>query len=136
MASVVPNNEATQFKPGKQQVEIAKKGAAAASLARRRKSICNKLLNNLITSEEAKEELKAHGLEDEYTELAYSMYDLLSTSRDKKNEKTNDRLKALEMFMNYADSENEQTNETPLVQINVIDNSNLEKVLYDEKDKS
>ena len=116
--------------------EEAKKGGINSGIARRRKSICNKLLNNLITSEEAKQELIEHGLDDDFTELAYSMYDLLSTSRDKQNEKTNDRLKALEMFMNYADSENEQTNETPLVQINVIDNSNLEKVLYDEKDKS
>ena len=33
-------------------------------------------------------------------------------------------------------NQNGIVNETPLVQINVIDNSNLEKVLYDEKDKS
>ena len=134
MASVVPNNEATRFKTGEEQVEIARKGGIASGIAQRRKKICNKLLNNLITSEEAKQELIEHGLTDDFTELAYSMYDLLSTSRDKQNEKTNDRLKALEMFMNYADSENEQTNETPLVQINVIDNSNLEKVMY-ETDK-
>ena len=116
--------------------EEAKKGGINSGIARRRKNICNKLLNNIITSEEAKQELIEHGLDDDFTELAYSMYDLLSTSRDKQNEKTNDRLKALEMFMNYADSENEQTNETPLVQINVIDNSNLEKVMYqDEENK-
>ena len=35
-------------------------------------------------------------------------------------------------LMDYID-DNQQSNDTPIVQINVIDNSNLEKVLY-EKD--
>lgn len=135
MASVVPNNEATQFKAGDKQVEIAKKGGIASGVAKRRKSICNKLLNNMITSAEAKEELRAKGLlDDDMTELAFSMYDLLSTSRDKKNEKTSDRLKALEMLMSYADDGIQQSNETPSIEIRVVDNSNLEKAMYsDEK---
>ena len=110
-------------------------GGKASSMVRRRKSICNKLLNNLITSEEAKKQLKAKGLlEDEMSELAFSMYDLLSTSRDKKNEKTSDRLKALEMLMAYADDGIQQSNETPNVVINVVDNSNLEKVMYSNEE--
>lgn len=135
MASVVPNNEATQFKTGDKQVEIAKKGGIASGIARQRKSICNKLLNNMITSAEAKEELRVKGLlDDDMTELAFSMYDLLSTSRDKKNEKTSDRLKALEMLMSYADDGIQQSNETPNVSITIVDNSNLEKAMYSNEE--
>ena len=110
------------------------KGGVASGIARRRKSICNKLLNNLITKEEAKKELEANGLEDELTELAYSMYDLLRTSRDKKNEKTSDRLKALEMLMNYADVESQENSDTPIININIVDNGVTpeEKALYND----
>ena len=38
-------------------------------------------------------------------------------------------------ILDYIDDSG-SVNGTPIVQINVIDNSNLEKVLYDEKDKS
>lgn len=120
-------------RPERERIEIARKGQEASSISKRRKSICNKLLNNLITSEEAKEQLKARGLlEDEMSELAFSMYDLLSTSRDKKNEKTSDRLKALEMLMSYADDGIIQSNETPNVSITIVDNSQLEKAMYEE----
>lgn len=119
--------------PSEQQM-IATNGGKASGIARKRKSICNKLLNNLITKEEAKKELKANGLEDELTELAYSMYDLLRTSRDKTNEKTSDRLKALEMLMNYADVESTESSETPVININIVDNGVTpeEKALYND----
>lgn len=127
-----PGNVNHTFTPSE-----AQKGGINSGIARKRRSICNKLLNNLITSEEAKEELKAKGLEDEMTELAYSMYDLLRTSRDKEKEKTSDRLKALEMFMGYADTEDTQTNDTPIVNINIIeDNKDLEKVFWSGNDET
>ena len=39
MASTVPNSEATQFKTGKEQVEIARKGGIASGEARREKRL-------------------------------------------------------------------------------------------------
>lgn len=108
-------------------------GGRASGIARRRKSICNKLLNGEITNEEAKKELINKGLQDdELTELAISMYDLLRTSRDRKKEKTRDRLLALKMFMEYAESDKiSSSNETPSIEVNIVDNSDLESVLYE-----
>jgi hypothetical protein len=39
MASTVPNSEATQFRTGKEQVEIARKGGIASGEARREKKL-------------------------------------------------------------------------------------------------
>ena len=39
MASTVPNSEATQFRTGKEQVEIARKGGIASGEARREKRL-------------------------------------------------------------------------------------------------
>ena len=47
----------------------------------------------------------------------------------------NGKAENFKALMEYID-DNQQSSMTPIVQINVIDNSNLEKVLYDEKDKS
>lgn len=44
MASCVPNSEATRFKAGKEQVEIAKKGARASIKARREKKTMKETL--------------------------------------------------------------------------------------------
>lgn len=115
----------------KEQQEIATSGGIASGIARRRASICRKFLNKMISNEEFKEEMIKNGFDEDTTELAYSMYDLVRTSRDK-NEKTNDRLKALEMFMGYADNEVQEQTEAPIVNINIIDNNTLEKAMYDE----
>lgn len=39
MAKIVPNSEATQFRTGKEQVEIARKGGIASGEARREKRL-------------------------------------------------------------------------------------------------
>lgn len=115
-----------------QAVINGSKGGVASGIARRRKSICNKLLNKELTSEEARKELEANGLTDDKTELTFLMYDLLKTSKDRQSEKTTDRLNAMKMLMEYADGESESTSETPIVNINIVDNGNYEKVMYDE----
>ena len=111
-------------------------GGRASGIARRRKAICNKLLNGAITNQEARKELMNKGLEeDELTEMAISMYDLLRTSRDTKKEKTRDRLLALKMLMEYAESDKLSQNiNTPLIEVSVVDNSDLEKALYESDD--
>lgn len=129
--NLVPNSARTPS----QRRENATKAGIASGIARRRKSICNKLLNNIITSEEAKQELIKNGLDDDLSELAYSMYDLLRTSRDKKNEKTTDRLQALKMLMDYAGEEETQNNGVARLMVVEVDNSKLESAMY-EKDES
>ena len=115
-----------------QAVINGSKGGVASGIARRRKSICNKLLNKEITSEEARKELEANGLTDDKSELTFLMYDLLKTSKDRQSEKTADRLNAMKMLMEYADGESESTSETPIVNINIVDNGNYEKAMYEE----
>ena len=90
------------------------------------------MLNKEITSEEARKELEANGLTDDKSELTFLMYDLLKTSKDRQSEKTADRLNAMKMLMEYADGESESTSETPIVNINIVDNGNYEKAMYDE----
>ena len=126
--NLIPINERTNT----EQREIVVKGGVASGIARRRKSICNKLLNKEITSEEARKELEANGLTDDKSELTFLMYDLLKTSKDRQSEKTADRLNAMKMLMEYADGESESTSETPIVNINIVDNGNYEKAMYEE----
>ena len=114
--------------------ELGRKGGIASGISKKRKSICNKLLNGEITNEEAKKELKAKGLgDDELTELAISMYELLRTSRDKKKVKTRDRLLALKMFMEYAEvNDLNENKDIPNLKIEIVNNEDLESVMYED----
>lgn len=48
MASVVPNSEATQFKAGAEQVEIARQGGIASGKARREKTTMKQVLEDML----------------------------------------------------------------------------------------
>ena len=48
MASVVPNNEATRFKSGKEAVEYGRKGGIASGKARQEKATFRKTLEMLL----------------------------------------------------------------------------------------
>lgn len=48
MASVVPNSEATQFKAGAEQVEIARQGGIASGKARREKATMKQVLEDML----------------------------------------------------------------------------------------
>lgn len=113
--------------------ELGRKGGIASGISKKRKSICNKLLNGEITNEEARKELINKGLEDdELTELAISMYELLRTSRDKKKVKTRDRLLALKMFMEYAEvNDLNENKDIPNLKIEIVNNEDLESEMYE-----
>lgn len=53
MASVVPNNEATQFRAGEEQVEIARLGGIASGIARREKATMKKTLEMLLEEKDS-----------------------------------------------------------------------------------
>ena len=105
-------------------VEEASRGGLASAVARKRKSICSKILNSQITSKEAREQLKQYGLEDdEMTELAITLYDLFAKHRNTKN--IRDKVLLLDTFMKYAGQlDNTETNqtETPKLKIEIVDN--------------
>ena len=48
MASPVPNSEATQFKTGEKQVEIARRGGIASGEAKREKATMRKTLESML----------------------------------------------------------------------------------------
>lgn len=115
MASPVPNSEATQFKTGEEQVEIARKGGIASGEARRQKATFRKTLEMLL------DEKGKNG--KTYREMI--MLGQIKSAIDGKAENFKTILALLGEMQ-------ESSNETPSININVVDNSKLEKVLYDE----
>lgn len=115
MASVVPNGEATQFRAGEEQVEIARKGGIASGEARRQKATFRKTLEMLL------DEKGKNG--KTYREMI--MLGQIKSAIDGKAENFKTILALLGEMQ-------ESANETPSININVVDNSNLEKALYDE----
>lgn len=115
MASPIPNSEATQFRTGDEQVEIARKGGIASGEARRQKATFRKTLEMLL------DEKGKNG--KTYREMI--MLGQIKSAIDGKAENFKTILALLGEMQ-------ESINETPSININVVDNSNLEKVLYDE----
>lgn len=115
MASPVPNSEATQFKTGEEQVEIARKGGIASGEARRQKATFRKTLEMLL------DEKGKNG--KTYREMI--MLGQIKSAIDGKAENFKTILALLGEMQ-------ESSNETPSININVVDNSKLEKALYDE----
>ena len=118
MASPVPNSEATQFRTGEEQVEIARKGGIASGEARRQKATFKKTLEMLL------DEKGKNG--KTYREMI--MLGQIKSAIDGKAE----NFKAL---LALAGEMQESSSETPSININVVDNSKLEKALYDEDGK-
>ena len=95
MASIVPNSEATQFKTGAKQVEIARKGGIASGEAKRKKATMLSVLANTLDQTDKKTKLT-------YRELAtlglikgavkgnssnYQIINELMQEQERKNEK-------------------------------------------------
>lgn len=118
MASVVPNNEATQFRTGEEQVEIARKGGIASGKARQEKATFKKTLEMLLDEKNSKGKT--------YRELI--TLGQIKSAIDGKAE----NFKAILALLGEME---EKQQETPSVNINIVDNSNLEKVLYENNDK-
>ena len=115
MASPVPNSEATQFRTGEEQAEIARKGGIASGEARRQKATFRKTLEMLL------DEKGKNG--KTYREMI--MLGQIKSAIDGKAENFKTILALLGEMQ-------ESSNETPSININVVDNSKLEKALYDE----
>lgn len=123
MASVVPNNEATQFKTGAEQVEIARMGGIASGEARREKARLRKELETLLDTENGKGKT--------YSSLI--SLGLIANAIDKKKGGNPEAFKIIAKML--GEYESEETNaETPPVQINIIDNSALERAMYEDND--
>ena len=137
MSSPVPNNELTRFKSGIEAVENGRKGGIASGETRRKNASIRNSLKRILNSgfklpteikdEEVKlfvSKLKAIGLDTKNLDLVDVMTfgQILSAIGGKA-----ENYKALMDI-----TEDIQDTGTPIVEINVVDNSNLEKIMYEE----
>lgn len=128
--NLIPMNRLTK----EEQREIARMGGKASVEARRQKKSLKekaKLLMSLSIQDE-KELLKAQELGLDKNDIDIEMMNLIHIINIIKKENFN----SVGAFNSIKDLTDEETNnkETPTVNINIVDNSNLEKVMYDNKD--
>ena len=115
MASTVPNSEATQFKAGAKQVEIARKGGIASGEAKRLKKTMKQAIIETLESTNSK---------------GVSYQDLVNLGLIKGA--INGNANNYKMIVEMIGELSENKAETPQVNINIIDNSNLESAMYEE----
>lgn len=110
--NLIPFNERTE----EEQREIARQGGIASGKARQEKATFKKTLEMLLDEKNAKGKT--------YRELI--TLGQIKSAIDGKAE----NFKAILSLMGEME---EQQAETPVVNINIVDNSNLEKTLYEEE---
>ena len=103
--------------------EIARKGGINSGIARREKATLRKTLEQLLDTV-PKSESNPEG--KTFRELTTEGLMIGAINGKAENYKI--------MAQMLGELEEEQTNETPSVTITVVDNSNLEKAMYEEKD--
>ena len=123
MASVVPNSEATQFKAGAEQVEIARMGGIASGEVRKEKARLKKELEMLLDSTNDK------GVT--YNKLV--SLGLIANAIDKKKGGNPEAFKIIAKMLGEYETEEVET-ETPTVQIIIKNNDELEKAMYEDND--
>lgn len=125
MASAVANNEATQFRTGEKQVEIARKGGIASGEARREKATMRKTLEMML------KETNKKGITYEKN-IALG---LIANAIDRTKGGNPEAYKTIaKMLREYEDVE--EIRETPSIEIKIVDNSNLESVMYENNNKT
>lgn len=125
MASAVANNEATQFRTGEKQVEIARKGGIASGEARREKATMRKTLEMML------KETNKKGI----TYGKNIALGLIANAIDRTKGGNPEAYKTIaKMLREYEDVE--EARETPSIEIKIVDNSNLESVMYENNNKT
>ena len=112
-SNLIPLNERTK----EQQREIARQGGIASGEARREKATMRKTLEMLLDTKNNK------GIT--YRELTTLGLIKGATEGKAENYKT---------ILSLLGELEEEQHETPAIQINIVDNNGLEKVLYDKQD--
>lgn len=115
--NLIPLNERTK----EEQREIARQGGIASGKVRQEKATMRKTLELLLD-----EVAKVEGNDEKLTYRQLATIGLLKGAIEGKAENYKTALQVL------GELQEEENNETPNVTINIVDNSNLEKVLYDE----
>lgn len=137
MPSPVPNNEATQFS-GERAVECGKKGSIASAKAKREKKELHEAVKWILTTDLS--DIKAKNFDDG------SIATIMKERGLDIKKMTTSKMAALGLwygsilgnstnFKTLGEYNNEENTgeeiQTPLVQIEILDNSHLEKTLYE-----
>lgn len=117
--NLIPMNERTK----EEQREIARKGGIASGEVRKQKATLRKTLEQLLDTV-PKSESNPEG--KTFRELTTEGLMIGAINGKAENYKI--------MAQMLGEMEEEQNTETPSVTITVVDNSNLEKAMYEEKD--
>ena len=115
--NLIPLNQRTK----EEQREIARQGGIASGKVRQEKATMKKTLELLLD-----EVAKVEGNDEKLTYRQLATIGLLKGAIDSKAE----NFKTILQLLGELDTE--ENSETPNVTINIVDNSNLESVMYDE----
>ena len=122
LQNLLRGNPATQFKSGKQAVENGRKGGIRSGEVRRERAMMKQELEAMLKQT----------TDDNTTYKNKVTLGLLANAIDKTKGGSPEAYKTILAVL--GELKEEQVNETPSLNINIVDNSNLEKVLYESEE--
>ena len=121
LQNLLRGNPATQFKSGQQAVENGRKGGIRSGEVRRERAMMKQELEAMLKQT----------TDDNTTYKNKVTLGLLANAIDKTKGGSPEAYKTILAVL--GELKEEQANETPSLNINIVDNSNLEKALYEEE---
>lgn len=121
LQNLLRGNPATQFKSGQKAVECGRKGGIRSGEVRRERAMMKQELEAMLKQT----------TDDNTTYKNKVTLGLLANAIDKTKGGSPEAYKTILAVL--GELKEEQTNETPSLNIQIIDNSNLEKTLYEEE---
>lgn len=122
LQNLLRGNPATQFKSGQQAVENGRKGGIRSGEVRRERAMMKQELEAMLKQT----------ADDNMTYKNKVTLGLLVNAIDKTKGGSPEAYKTILAVLGELKEEKEQ--ETPSLNINIVDNSNLEKVLYESEE--
>ena len=122
LQNLLRGNPATQFKSGQQAVENGRKGGIRSGEVRRERAMMKQELEAMLKQT----------TDDNMTYKNKVTLGLLANAIDKTKGGSPEAYKTILAVL--GELKEEQVNETPSLNINIVDNSNLEKVLYESEE--
>ena len=122
LQNLLRGNPATQFKSGQQAVENGRKGGIRSGEVRRERAMMKQELEAMLKQT----------TDDNTTYKNKVTLGLLANAIDKTKGGSPEAYKTILAVLGELKEEKEQ--ETPSLNINIVDNSNLEKVLYESEE--
>lgn len=121
LQNLLRGNPATQFKSGQQAVENGRKGGIRSGEVRRERAMMKQELEAMLKQT----------TDDNTTYKNKVTLGLLANAIDKTKGGSPEAYKTILAVL--GELKEEQVNETPSLNIQIVDNSNLEKTLYEEE---